>query len=93
MSCCTNTDNLAILQNLIQSCDEGEILRFSTVLRISLEYALCPACARGLDSWPLTSVEHLHLDVSLVNGLSISLKSIDFTTIPSAEPPLEGYKA
>ena len=83
MGSCTHTDNLAIFdQNLINhGLTKGQIFlifnRLAHLLRVKFLISLR---TKGTNSWTFPCVEHLHLDVSLVNGFGhLSTKGIYFT--------------
>ena len=83
MGSCTHTDNLTIFhQNLINhGLTKGEILLIFNCLAHLLRVKLLVSLrTKGTDSWTFPSVEHLHLDVGLVNGFShFTTKGIHFT--------------
>ncbi|COH76148.1 Uncharacterised protein [Streptococcus pneumoniae] len=83
MGGCTHTDNLAIFhQNLINhGLTKGQIfLIFNCLAHLLRVKFLVSLRTKSTDSWPLPCVEHLHLDVSLVNGLGhLATEGIDFT--------------
>ena len=83
MSRCTNTDNLAIFhQNLINhGLTKGQIfLIFNCLAHLLRVKFLVSLRTKGTNGWSLPCVEHLHLDVSLVNGLGhLATEGIDFT--------------
>ena len=83
MGSCTNTDNLAIFnQNLINhGLTKGQIFlifnRLAHLLRIKFLISLR---TKGTNSWALPCIEHLHLDVCLVNSFGhLATEGIDFT--------------
>ena len=83
MGRCTNTDNLAIFhQNLINhGLTKGQIfLIFNCLAHLLRVKFLISLRTKGTNSRPLPSVEHLHLDISLVNGFGhLATEGINFT--------------
>ena len=83
MGSCTHTDNLTIFhQNFINhGLTKGEIfLIFNCLAHLLRVKLLVSLRTKGTDSWTFPSIEHLHLDVSLVNGFGhLATEGIDFT--------------